>query len=39
MSGAKNVGPQTANSLTPTRLRQIALVVKDLEAAKQLLVR
>ncbi|KAF2260672.1 hypothetical protein CC78DRAFT_536259 [Lojkania enalia] len=37
MSGAENVGLQSAAGPVPTRLRQIALVVKDLERAKYLL--
>ncbi|KAF2275324.1 uncharacterized protein EI97DRAFT_400161 [Westerdykella ornata] len=35
MSGAKNVGLKAAGGIAPTRLRQIALVVKDLEKARQ----
>ncbi|KAH7397203.1 hypothetical protein BKA66DRAFT_508985 [Pyrenochaeta sp. MPI-SDFR-AT-0127] len=37
MSGAKNTGPKSNAAPAPTRLRQIALVTKDLERSKQLL--
>jgi hypothetical protein len=39
MPGAAIVGPNTALGPAATRLRQIALVTKDLDRAKQLLVR
>ncbi|KAF2117345.1 hypothetical protein BDV96DRAFT_571935 [Lophiotrema nucula] len=35
MSGAKNVGSKSAADPAPTRLRQIALVVNDIERAKR----
>jgi hypothetical protein len=38
MSGAVSIGPKAALGPAATRLRQIALVTKDLERAKQLLV-
>jgi hypothetical protein len=38
MSGALNVGPKAALAPVDTRLRQIALVTKDLERTQQLLV-
>ncbi|KAF2200301.1 hypothetical protein GQ43DRAFT_432638 [Delitschia confertaspora ATCC 74209] len=37
MSGAKNIGLKSGSAPSPTRLRQIALVAKDLERAKCLL--
>jgi hypothetical protein len=39
MSGAVSIGPKAALGPAATRLRQIALVTKDLERTKQLLVR
>jgi hypothetical protein len=39
MSGAVSVGPKAALGPAATRLRQVALVTKDMERAKQLLVR
>jgi hypothetical protein len=38
MSKAVSIGPKAAFAPAATRLRQIALVAKDLEQAKQLLV-
>jgi hypothetical protein len=38
MSGALNTGPETTLAPVPTRLRQIALVTKDLERTQRLLV-
>jgi hypothetical protein len=38
MSGALNVDPKASLAAAPTRLRQIALVTKDLAKAKKLLV-
>jgi hypothetical protein len=38
MSGALNAGPKAALVPLATRLRQIALVTKDLERTQQLLV-
>ncbi|KAH7069552.1 hypothetical protein BKA63DRAFT_421404 [Paraphoma chrysanthemicola] len=37
MSGAVNIGPKGTLGPAPTRLRQIALVTKDLEKTKQLI--
>ena len=39
MSAAKKSEPKPSGGPVPTRLRQIALVVKDLERAKHQLVR
>ncbi len=38
MSGQTNAGPKTGGASAPTRLRQIALVTRDLEKARHQIV-